>query len=517
MQIHAPSRSVLLKLKNPELVRQCIPKHKPIAIDGHNLAVRHGLEEVKVLRNLGVMAPSPILHYYDWPGKYKPFAHQYETAAFLTLNRRAFVLSEMGTSKTASVLWATDYLMNEGHVKKVLVVSPLSTLRRVWLDELFAVLMHRRVAVLHGSRQNRLDLLAKDFDFYIINHDGLAIIADEVRKRMDIDMVIVDEASAYRNSQTNRFKVLTTTLRADQRLVLMTGTPCPNAPTDAWALARIVNPGKVPRYFGQFQRMTMMQVSQYKWIPKPEAYTIAFEAMHPAIRHRKKDCIDLPPVMVEKRECGVTKEQAKAYRDMKNYFAAETGGAEVTAVNAADKIGKLRQILCGSVKDPDTGKYHDLDHAPRLETLLECIEEASAKVVVVVPFKGITLTLEKEVAPHYSCAVLNGDVTVARRDHIIKQFKNEKDPHVLIVHPKVAAHGLNLTEADMIVFYAPIYSNDEYQQVMERINRAGQVNKMTIIKIGASELEWDIYRLLEGKRMTQENILSLYENELTRR
>lgn len=517
MQIHQATRSVLLKLRDPAVVKAVIPKHKEGDFDGHNIAVRHGLEEVKVLRNLGLSVPSPIEYYYDWPGRYTPFAHQKETAAFLTLHRRAFVLSEMGTSKTASVLWALDYMMHTGHAKKVLVVSPLSTLRRVWLDEIFSVLMHRRVAILHGSRQSRLDLLAKDFDFYIVNHDGLKIIAPEIRKRMDIDTIVVDEASAYRNSQTDRFKVLLGMVRPEQRFILMTGTPCPNAPTDAWALARLVSPSRVPKYFGQFQRATMMQVSTYKWVPKPEAYEIAYAAMQPAIRHRKADCIDLPPVMVESRECGLSAEQAKAYRDMKRYFSAEAEGAEITAVNAADKITKLRQILCGVVKDPDTGDYRELDHKIRVGTLIECIDEAAAKVVVVVPFKGITVALEREVSAHKSCAVINGDISPARRDRIIQQFKNEPDPHVLIVHPKVAAHGLNLTEADTIIFYAPIYSNDEYQQVMERINRAGQKNKMTIIKMAASELEWDIYRLLEGKRMTQENILSLYQSELTRK
>ena len=31
-----------------------------------------------------------ILTDYDWPGKYKPFAHQKETADFLTRRRKAF-------------------------------------------------------------------------------------------------------------------------------------------------------------------------------------------------------------------------------------------------------------------------------------------------------------------------------------------------------------------------------------------------------------------------------------------
>ena len=91
----------------------------------------------------------------------------------------------------------------------------------------------------------------------------------------------------------------------------------------------------------------------------------------------------------------------------------------------------------------------------------------------------------------------------------------EDDPRVLLCHPKVMAHGLTLTEADTTIFYAPIYSTEETQQVIERINRPGQRFKMTIIRIGASALEWSIYAIVEGKRLSQESILDLYRKELT--
>ena len=53
----------------------------------------------------------------------------------------------------------------------------------------------------------------------------------------------------------------------------------------------------------------------------------------------------------------------------------------------------------------------DLPHAPRVRTLLEAIQGASSKVLVIVPFKGIINSLAKELEPHYSCAVINGDVS----------------------------------------------------------------------------------------------------------
>lgn len=512
MLVHPESKSLLLKVRDLSTITSLIPKHKMVDIQGHNLAVRHGLDEVRVLRNMGVDAPSPILHHYKWPGRYKPFAHQLDTSAMLTLNPRAFVLNETGTGKSKSALWAADYLMSIGVVHKVLIMSKLSTLERVWMEEVFSTLMHRSAVVLHGDKEKRTRRLAADVDFYIINHEGIAVMLKELQARKDIDLIICDEFSEYRNQSTTKFEMLAKLLKPTMRFWGMTATPCPNAPTDAYALAKLINPRGIPQYFGQFKRETMLQVTQYKWVPRPGAYDIAYQAMQPAVRYRKADCLDLPPVVTEERECELSAEQKKAYDRMRIDMVAEAkAGVQITAVNAADKINKLRQILLGVVRTGD-GEYAPLDHKPRLNVLLECIQEAAAKVIVVVPFKGILRTLETEVtAAGYSVGVLNGDVSVNERNKIITAFKTSADPHVLLCHPKVMAHGLNLTEADMCIFYGPIYSNDEFQQVVERFNRPGQTRKMTVIRMGVMKLEFDIYAALDRKQEGQETILDMYK------
>lgn len=291
----------------------------------------------------------------------------------------------------------------------------------------------------------------------------------------------------------------------------------------------------------------MLQVSTYKWVPKAESYKMAYNAMQPAVRYRKQDCLQLPPLVTEERAVPLSKEQVKAYEAMRVRLVLELGQGTatvpntpanakavieqglntgtITAVNAADKINKLRQILCGAIKHPDTGIYTPLDHKPRFKVLVECIQEASAKVIVVVPFKGILQVLAKELedyrAAHngdvrYSAAVLNGDVTPRLRNEIITNFKHNIEPNILLCHPKVMAHGLNLTEADTTIFYAPIYSNDEFAQVIERFNRPGQTRKMTVIRMGAHgiPLEWSIYAALDGKQHGQMNILDLYRTAL---
>lgn len=207
-------------------------------------------------------------------------------------------------------------------------------------------------------------------------------------------------------------------------------------------------------------------------------------------------------------------EQQEAAQTMRKYMQTTTAaGQTITAVNAADQINKMRQIFCGVVRDPmDPANYLPLDFTPRAQVLMECVQEAAAKVLIIVPFKGIIRKLEDTLRQRYSVGVLNGDVSIRQRDAIIRNFKETDDPHVLLCHPKVMAHGLNLTEADMLIFYAPIYSNDEFQQVTERFNRAGQKRTMTIYRIAAHPLEWEIYRLVDERKMTQDAVLALYKS-----
>lgn len=511
------TQSVVIQCDDPLYLRDLLPTSTTLAHPQWNFATKHTLESTKVLRNLGFQVPAPIRFQYDWPGRFKPYEHQIQMSEFLTMHRRAFNLSEMGTMKTNASLWAADWLMKTGRVRKALILSPLSTLVSVWQNDAFETLPHRACAVVHGSKARRLKYLSINADFYIMNHDGIKIpdVLAALKKMPEIDLVIVDEAGMFRNHKSGKYKALADLLkRHETRLWLMTGTPCPNAPTDAWGLARLVDPGRVPKYPGAFQVETMMKITQFKWVPRVDAFEKAYAAMQPAIRFRKRDCIDLPPVTTQDHGAQLTPAQAQAVDQLKKHMVTQaSNGVKVTAANAADQINKIRQVLCGALKDPATGQYHALPHKPRVDALLNAIQMASAKVIVVVPFKGIIRLLKPEVeAAGYSCEVVNGDIPMAKRAAIFDAFKKQKDPHVLLCHPAVMAHGLNLTEADVLVFYAPIYSNDEVEQVNERFNRAGQKRSMTIVRLGAHPVEWAIYKMTDGKKQAQNSILELYTN-----
>jgi SNF2 family DNA or RNA helicase len=505
----ARNGALLMQVAEPDKIVALIPTAKLIRYKGHDLlAVKHGLEEAVVLRNLGLNAPSPLLYDgFRFAGRYTPMHHQVETAEFLTLNRRAFVLSEMGVGKSSAALWGLDYLKQRGFVKRVLVVCPLSV-TKVWMDEGFTTTPHLSVGVMTGTRAKRLDVLQAGYDITVINFDGLSHTAKDMKGKFDL--VIVDEASAYRNASTGRYKALRSLLTPQTRLWLLTGTPTPNAPTDAWAQVWLVSPGNVPPSFKLFQETVMRSAGPYKWIPKQGHKEIVYAAMQPAVRFTKKDCLDLPDVTYNNRYCELTVAQKNVFDKLRKTMRHEDENTTITAANAAVRVIKLQQVCCGIVKD-DGGEPVPLDDTPRMELLMELLEEIEGKVIVFAPFIYVMERLRTEINKKYSSALVNGSVNQAQRSAIFNEFQNDPNgPKVLIAHPATTAHGLTLTAASNIIWYAPIYSIEQYEQANARIDRKGQNEPCTVTHIGAHPFEWAIYKVLQTKASLQSELLALY-------
>jgi SNF2 family DNA or RNA helicase len=511
MLVLPKKQALVLKLRDPERITNVIPSAKTFTVKGvPYVAVPHRIEETKVLRNLGFEAPAPIRHYYDWPGRFKPFSAQREAAAFLSMYDRSFNLSELGTGKSLASLWAYDYLRGIGRLNKALIISPLSTLERTWADELFQHFPHLTSVVLHGSRDKRLKLLKQDVDVYIINHDGVGIIEPELKTREDIDLVIVDEiAQAARNAGTDRWKSINKVVnRHDKKRACwgMSGTPTPNAPTDAWAQCRLVVPEKVPPYFNRFKGQVMRQLTQFSWVPKPDATEIVQRVMQPAVRFTRDECLDLPPLMYETRMVGMTAEQSKAYKEMVSRLRTQAEQGDITAVNEAVKMAKLVQIACGVIYAND-GSEVTIPSTPRVEETRDIVQQAEGKVIVFVPFVSSVNMVAAELSKTFSVEVIHGGVKKDERDRIFGAFQKHKDPKVLVAQPAAMSHGLTLTAASTIIWYSCVTSNEVFEQANGRINRPGQKMNNFIIMLEGTPVEKRIYSRLRNKQKMQGALL----------
>jgi SNF2 family DNA or RNA helicase len=518
MQI-VENKALLLRTRSPNKFG-IIPRSNVVGPVGgglHEVLVYWGLDEVRVLRNLGVEdAPSPILRNYTWPARFKPFEHQKATAAFLTLNRRAFVFNDPGTGKTLSVLWAADYLMKLGQVRRMLVLCPLSIMDAAWLSEIGRSVIHRSACIAHHAQAaRRVEILRKGYEIVIINYDGLKLVADEIKDDGRFDLVVVDEANAYANDRTERWKVLNRILTPNTMLWMLTGTPAAQSPEHAYGLAKLVNPTAVPKYFSGWRDTVMNRITTFKWVPKKDAQEKVFKALQPAIRFTKDQCLDLPPVLTSTRDVPLTLQQTKYYKQIKEQMLAKAAGETITAVNAAAGVNKLLQISAGSVYT-DTHEVVEFDCAPRLAVLKEVIEDTDRKVVVFVPYRHSMLVLYDMLQKWgLSTECIHGDVSPKKRTFIFDQFQKTDTLRILLIQPQAASHGVTLTAADTVVFWGPVMSTETYLQCIARLDRVGQDSThVTVVHLQGSDLEKRMYKMLERRVEDHTALVDLYQEEL---
>lgn len=508
------NKALHLRVRDPSRITSIIPCSKQLG--EHEVLVRWGLEEVQVLRNLNVKnVPSPILKSYDWPGMHKPFAHQRTTAEFLTLNRRGFCFNSQGTGKTASVIWASDFLMAARQIRRVLVVCPVSIMGSAWQADLFKFAMHRTSDIAHNAQATkRRKIIKGSAEYVIINYDGLEIVADAVLEDGRFDLIVVDEANAYKTHTTKRWKTLAKLIQPHTWIWMLTGTPASQSPVDAYGLAKLVNPVGLPKFFGAFRDSVMSQITRFKYIPRPDASDIVFRVLQPAIRFSKEECLDLPDVMHVTRDVALTKQQQDHYDLLVKQQLIVAAGEEISAANAAAVLNKLLQISGGAVYS-DNQDVIEFDCRNRLQVLKEVIDEASHKVLVFVPYThSLEMVSGWLKSQGITNEIINGSVPPKKRTEIFNRFQTTPDPHVLVIQPQAASHGVTLHAANVIVYWSPVMSVETYLQANARVHRAGQVNKVTIVHLQGSSVERRMYKMLGNKVDVHQRLVDLYKEEL---
>lgn len=514
--IHVSPKHRVVGVPVTEQIVNLFPHARVFDMDelGKMALLPHGFEETRMLRNLGYDAPAPILTQYAFPHPMgqPPFMVQKLTAALFTLNPRCYCLNGMGTGKTRSALWAFDYLRGNGLAKRMLVSSPLSTLDTVWRAEVFRTCPHLKVGVLHhNNKAKRLKVLAQDCDVYVINPDGLKVLYEELMARDDIDTFLIDELAEFRTFGTDRNKVARKLAARMAWVWGMTGSPTPQAPTDAFGQCKLITPHTVPKYFGHFRDLTMLKVSQFQFAPKREATDIVYNAMRPAVRYTLEDVTELPPVIERTVDVPMGPRQTKVYEEIRKDAFSAVANHEITAVNAGAVLNKLLQISLGYVYTNSRGVV-SLDNDVRLDALADAVNSTDRKVLVFVPYTHALDGVFQRLAgkDKLECAIVDGRTSKGNRDRIFQAFQFTSKFKVIAAHPRCMSHGLTLTAADTVIWFGPPTSLETFEQANARIRRIGQKFKQQILMFQGSPAERKIYARLRTKARIQDNILDLF-------
>lgn len=439
----------------------------------------------------------------------KPFKHQVTTAKFLLENPKAFCWNAPGTGKTFSCLLSYKVLRKH-NIKKLLIIGTKSTLFDVWGREIFDIFFDVGYSLLVGSAARRIKELEKGLDVYIINHDGIKVIEDELIK-WSPDIVIVDEHTAFKNGRSDRFKCLKRICENAQFIWMLSGTPCSQEPTDLFAPGKIICSEFTGKNFMRFKERVMTQVSMYKWIPKPNWEEVIKD--WPVIRFSRNECLDLPPVTKTILTVEMSKQQEFAFKKLKKEaLILFESGQEVTAVHEGVMRLKLLQCCSGYVYTTEK-EVVDLEPKDRVNAVFEIIEECQKGVIVFAPFTSSIAQLYKQLSKKWKCAVVDGSVSMNARSDIFSKFQNGAID-VIVAHPRTMGHGVTLTYADTIIWYLVTSDAELYEQANSRINRIGQVCKMRVIHLVSTKFEEKVLERLEHKQSMQGLLLELVEKKI---
>lgn len=227
-----------------------------------------------------------------------------------------------GLGKTSITLSAVNILKYfRWQVSKVLVVAPKKVAEATWQKEAarWDHTQHLRISTVLGSASKRIKALSTPADIYVINRENVEWLVDYYKQAWPFDMVVLDESTSFKNSQSKRFKAMRRVRRFIKRMVLLTGTPSSKGLIDLWAQVYLLDGGERlgpslsayrERYFDPDQR-SRTQIFSYKAKDGAESAVLA-AISDICISMKAEDYLQLPdfiqheiPVMLD----------AKAKRD----------------------------------------------------------------------------------------------------------------------------------------------------------------------------------------------------------
>lgn len=438
--------------------------------------------------------------------RFKP--HEYQSYAIKRIveQKACGLFLEMGLGKTIITLSAISDLIALGDAHKVLVVAPLRVAQSVWAQEAqkWDHTQHLHTVRVLGNAASRRAALAQRADVYVINRENVAWLVDEVGRKWDFDMVVLDELSSFKSRNSQRWKAMRKVRGKLKRIVGLTGTPAPNGLIDLWAQVFLLDGGDaLERTLGGYRERYFRPgrsngVTVYEWIPRQGAEDAIYKRLEGlCVSMKSVDHISMPERVDNAITVPLSAKARGIYREMERSMLVELQGEVITASNAAAVTNKLLQLAQGCVYD-EAGNWHVI-HDAKLEALEDIVEAANGKpVLVYYAFKSDLGRLK--------CCF--PDAVELKSDEDVDRW-NEGEIPMLLAHPDSAGHGLNLQSGGSImVWFGLTWSLEKYQQANARLYRQGQKEAVVIHHIIAQgTVDERIMRVLAGKASLQDELM----------
>jgi SNF2 family DNA or RNA helicase len=436
--------------------------------------------------------------------KTEPWLHQLRGYHFIKDLPAAGLFYEMGAGKSKPVV---DLIVNQD-LQRVLVICPKSV-NDVWPMEFdkHAGKPVEVVALRDGSVAKRLSraqlfmalnkVTSKPTAFIINYESAWREPFAKWALAQEWDLVVLDEGHRVKAPGGVASQFCTKLGKHAKRRLVLTGTPLPHSPLDAYSIYRFLDPAifgtsfvKFRSHYARMGGYGNHQVMAFQNLEEmnQKMYSIAY-------RVEKGDVLDLPEALHIERYCQMGAEASRMYQELTDQYLTQIEQGELTVSNALTKLLRLQQLTSGYAK-LDDGQEVKVDTAKE-DLLADVIEDLplSEPLVIFARFHhdldAIAQVLQK------------AGRTVGELSGRVNQLKDWQEGkfNSLVVQIQSGGVGIDLTRARYCIYYSIGFNLGDYLQSLARVHRPGQTRETFYIHLLAQgTVDTDIEVALEKRQ-----------------
>jgi SNF2 family DNA or RNA helicase len=416
---------------------------------------------------------------------WKPLPYMERALKFMLEHSQSGLLLDPGLRKTSITLAAAKILLQRKMIHRVLVVAQLRVMYDVWPREVckWQDFHNFRVALLHGDRDKALRALRPEHQIVVINPEGFAWLLErsERMRLLGADMLVVDESSKFRNTNSVRFRAMRKAVGFFKRRHILTGSPRPKNYLDLFGQIFILDRGAALGAFVTHYRNNYFYptgYNGYEWALVPGRDKDINRLVAPLVlRLDSKDYLKLPRELERIHNVELPEKVQTEYDAIEDNLMSKLFTEPL--VNSAAARSKCCQLANGSVYTDQPGaervvaRPYKVIHSAKVDALVDLYEELQGEPLLIsIGYHHDVAAIRAALDKNMPC--INSDCTRTQASDFIDKWNRGLLP-ALMVHPASGGHGLNLQEFNarhVAVFDIPD-DYDLFDQLYRRVRRSG--------------------------------------------
>lgn len=419
---------------------------------------------------------------------------------------------DTGTGKSRVAIRTAEELWHEKKIDAMLIIAPAGTYRN-WTDveipkHLEFMAWHLDVWKSSASQKSKKEMIVRAqnrsafIDILAINVEAFSHPKSEAVKLAETFLkshrclMVIDESTQIKVPSSTKTKTVQRLAGLAHYRRILSGMPVTESPENLYTQLRCL--GSPLFQYNSFYGFRNRFCSLEEKTIRSGGHLRKFSVVTGARREKelndliksfgtiihKSECLDLPPKVYQRRTVEMSKEQARAYAEMKKSAAIEIMGQEVTALNVLGILEKQHQIVCGFLKNGDNVVWFD---DSRINALMEQLEETQGKVVIWTHYKAAIRRIVEAISKKYgtqAVASFSGDTSSDERPVLMRNFQDPSHSlRFLVANPTTGKFSWTLTTASTAIYFSNSYKLEDRYQSEDRLHRIGQTSKVTYIDL----------------------------------